>query len=374
MKIGVMTPTYNRPDCARLLVLQMENQTLQPDVVCIHQNGSRRSYEWAVADIDHRFTLQWLHSPEQLAQDDWYIRPLEALIRHNCDVFFWCDHDDFYDRNHIARTVDLLSGASGESYDFVVNAFASILYLKKPYEYVPSVSFRNAHAPGGMSSSMGFNRPFALALLDDLKANLQSGTHHYSDQVVAKVTKPKFRCYTDESQRPTTTYIAHEGAVSSASWVRDQEVYRGPLSNTADALNWPGVRLLGHIANIGDVTSDQTLSLRGGNRPVGGIQGFELLDANNDLLGQLEYRARLLSGDWTEWADCNVYVGTRSKGENLTGYSLRQKTGTPNRWSITLMGRFSSNADFTSVAAGEDCVPTNPGELLGMQILFRPLP
>ena len=49
-KIGVIAPTFNRPDFTRLLVLQMANQTLPPHVVCVHQNGTPQSYQWTIVN------------------------------------------------------------------------------------------------------------------------------------------------------------------------------------------------------------------------------------------------------------------------------------------------------------------------------------
>ena len=214
MKIGVMTPTYNRPDFIRSLVLQMQNQTLTPDILAIHENGHPESYRWAIDDIATSINVVWIHTPHAVCQDDWYATPLARLINENCTHFFWCDHDDFYYRNHIESGIKKLE----EGYDHVVNQHCDQILLKKDKFEVSRHSQFTAHAPGGMSSSMCFRRNFAIDLLEDLKAN--QGTHYWSDNVVKHVTMPKFKCIT--STASTTGYVAHAQSVSSSAWVLEK--------------------------------------------------------------------------------------------------------------------------------------------------------
>lgn len=68
MKIGVMTPTYNRPDLIRSLVLQMQNQSTKPDILVIHHNGIAESYQWAICDIISNIEIVWLHAPSVITQ------------------------------------------------------------------------------------------------------------------------------------------------------------------------------------------------------------------------------------------------------------------------------------------------------------------
>jgi hypothetical protein len=208
-KVGVMVPTFNRPDLARACVLQLATQSRPPDLICIHQNGHPDSYEWAVADLRTASQLVWLHTPHTIAQHQWYAVPLRHLLDSGCTHFFWADHDDLYLREHIACGLQDL-----RDHDFSVSPRCGLLYTKaSDFRHAPEVEF-TVHAPGGMSSTMCFNRAFAKELLADISNDAQ---HQYTDNVVAKVTMPKFRCRV--SGRLTTVYHSHEGSITSNHWL-----------------------------------------------------------------------------------------------------------------------------------------------------------
>lgn len=210
-RVGVMVPTYNRPDLARLAVLQFAQQSRPPDIICVHQNGLSESYEWAVADLQLTSKLTWLHTREQLPQHQWYAVPLRHLIDEGCTHFFWADHDDLYLREHVQQGLADLQDA-----DFSVSPRCGLLFTKaNDFRYAPEVNF-TSHAPGGMSSTMCFNRSFAQELLADIGTDT---AHYYTDNVVAKVTMPKFRCKV--SQRMTSIYHSHEGSLTSNAWLQD---------------------------------------------------------------------------------------------------------------------------------------------------------
>jgi len=211
--VGVFSPTFNRPDLARSLVLQLNNQSRRPDHLVLHQNGQAESYAWAIADIDTDIELAWIHTTETIPQDQWYEIPIRALLAHGCDVFFWCDHDDIYFANHIENGLRMLD----QGVDFSINDNCGLLMLDTPnFRFSPAEGF-TAHDPGGHSSSMCFTRAFAEVLVEDLAAN--RGRHGYSDQVLSRVTMPKFRTQVS-SQSLTTAYVCHPGALSSSHWLR----------------------------------------------------------------------------------------------------------------------------------------------------------
>jgi hypothetical protein len=61
---------------------------------------------------------------------------------------------------------------------------------------------------------MCFNRRFAEQLLVDIT---QDSRHRYTDNVVAHVTMPKFRCRL--WSRRTCIHHAHEGSVTRHPWL-----------------------------------------------------------------------------------------------------------------------------------------------------------
>jgi hypothetical protein len=211
-RVGVMIPTRNRPELARAAVLQLAcNQSRTPDIVCVHQNGHPESYQWAVADVRTGAQVVWLHNRAELPQHHWYGVPLKVLLEAGCTHFFWADHDDLYLADHVERGLADLADC-----DFSVSRRCGLLFTKgAEFRYSHDVEF-SPHAPGGMSSTMCFNRAFAGQLLHDLAADR---THQYSDNVVAHVTMPKFRCRI--SDRRTAVYHAHEGSLTSHPWLAD---------------------------------------------------------------------------------------------------------------------------------------------------------
>ena len=208
-RVGVMVPTHNRPDLLRACVLQFVIQSRSPDIICVHQNGVSDSYHWAVADLAPEPRIAYLYTRAQLPQHRWYSVPLRYLIEQECTHFFWADHDDLYSREHIEQGLDDL-----KDHDFSVSPRCGLLFTRAAdFRYNPEVNF-TSHAPGGMSSTMCFNRAFAIELLADIEADTQQ---QFTDNVVAKVTMPKFRSHV--SQRRTAIYHAHEGSVTSSEWL-----------------------------------------------------------------------------------------------------------------------------------------------------------
>jgi hypothetical protein len=206
---GVLVPTAGRPDLLRACVLQFAAQSRPPDIVCVHQNGEGPDYRWATADLRLPFRLDWMHTPARIRQHEWYAIPLQHLLGVGCTHFFWADHDDLYLRDHVAAGLAELA-----DWDFSVSRRAGVLYTQPRDWRLDADTEFHSHAPGGMSSTMCFQRGFAQALLEDLRADT---THHYADNVVAKVTMPKFRCLS--SERRTCIYHSHEGSVSSSGWI-----------------------------------------------------------------------------------------------------------------------------------------------------------
>lgn len=207
MKVGVMIPTYKRPDLARRAALQWIAQTRKPDVICFHQNGSDESYEWAVEDLKQFIPIKWLHISKTLTQNLWYLLPLAYLLQEGCDVYMWGDHDDVHLSDHVEKSIFNLKG-----YDVTVSNNCAILYVKDTgYHYQPPKEF-NINPTGGMASSMAFNKAFA----QQLKEDLMHDSTRPADNVVAYTTMPNFKKYV--SNDATTIYVSHPGTVSTPTW------------------------------------------------------------------------------------------------------------------------------------------------------------
>ncbi|HLX01453.1 MAG TPA: glycosyltransferase family A protein [Trinickia sp.] len=214
-KIGLMIPTHGRPDFLRNTVLQLAFQTVTPDVICIHQNGDEKSYEWVLEDLNLPCKIIWIFNPSKLKQHAWYSAPLRRLIEEHCTHFFWIDHDDIYLTHHIKTAIDELV-----SHDFRIASHADLLYVHKlNFSLEKNIHF-TAHGPKGMSSSMAFNRAFAVSLCFNLETDEK---YHYSDNVVSEIVMPMFNCF--HSPTRTTIYRAHSDSLTShglvARWYKN---------------------------------------------------------------------------------------------------------------------------------------------------------
>jgi len=217
MKIGVMTPLHGRPDFARMAAMQFAFQDLLPTHVAFYQNGPFENYEWVIKDLKLPYRYDWIYNgTRDPHQENWYGIPLKILLDHDCDFYFWCDQDEIYLSNHIYSSVtDLVINMA----DIVLNSTGGLLKVKgKNFDY--SFGPFTAHDPGGISSSMAFTKPFAQELYKDLYRNLETVEHFWADNVVSKVTMPKFKVHRN-SIKATVTYLCHPGTASSAHWVDD---------------------------------------------------------------------------------------------------------------------------------------------------------
>jgi len=102
------------------------------------------------------------------------------------------------------------------------------------------------------------------------------------------------------------------------------------------------------------------------------IQGFTIY-SDDSLTDDLEYRARLADGTWTEWQHCNAFVGTTGRSMDLTGFSARLSKRAQSSYSMELAGQFRRETTTVKVEGGKDCVGAGgANQLYGMQITIRP--
>lgn len=213
MKIGIMTPTAYRPHLIRGLLLQLENQTVKPNIVCIFKNGINEDYEWVISDLRLSFKVKWKCVNVKVSGEDHYRIPLQYLLSQSCTHFFWCDDDDVYFSQHIENSIKTLDSG----YDFTVNKKCGLFKIyNNKYTYFSN--FDIPHDPGGHCSSISFNADFARSLVKDLFEN--NNPNYTSDMVLAHITMPKHKCYiNDNIQLSTTAYVCHSGTVSSSHWL-----------------------------------------------------------------------------------------------------------------------------------------------------------
>lgn len=83
---------------------------------------------------------------------------------------------------------------------------------------------------------------------------------------------------------------------------------------------------------------------------------------------ELEYRARLTDGSWTDWVGCGRFIGTRGKSEDLTGFFARLSGQGEKRYCIEVVGLFRGQAAAVVVGGAGECVSslmrTNRGQIL----------
>jgi hypothetical protein len=223
MKIGIITPTASRPYMVRHAALQFVNQTRKPDIVCFHHNGREnvKSYEHFVKDVQG-LNYYWLHTPYDVSVDERYSIPLEFLIGQNCDYYFYCDDDDIYYNHHIQETIDVIQE---QKCDLIIrNKCDWVKFKYEPWQsfwdFAVDQNFTAHHI--GVSSSMAFNKQFAVAWLKDLIKNtetLNAGKEFYqhADLLLHKETAVNYKTYVYD--KTSMCYVIHKGSTQSSSWV-----------------------------------------------------------------------------------------------------------------------------------------------------------
>jgi hypothetical protein len=176
---------------------------------------------------------------------------------------------------------------------------------------------------------------------------------------ISKVEDPFLRTYGRRVREITffrrACLIEKEAAVNSYFEGGDSEADASP-------------KILAHIANRGDVVRNDGWMPHGAGGY--GIQGFEI-SMDPQLKCNISYRARDSFGNWTDWVDEGAFVGTRGKGQNLTGYSIRIGANRRN-YIAKFAGKFGDAQDVVFREGGEDCVaPSGFGSLCGMQVIVR---
>ncbi len=220
-KIGVFVATSSRPTMVRSLVLQFNEQTKIPHVMCVHQNGenSKTSYKNFVEDLKLKYKLEWIHNPKKLHQDEWFIEPIKYLISQGCDYLFWAEDDDLYYSNHIESSLEMMKKNGA---DMIVRNVCDVVKLWENKYDVKKDSNFTAHADIGVTCSIGFNSKFAQEFVNDCLKNIENKQNgkewmHFTDQVINRITAPKFNRYVHN--KTSTCYVCHAGSFTSNAWL-----------------------------------------------------------------------------------------------------------------------------------------------------------
>jgi len=134
--------------------------------------------------------------------------------------------------------------------------------------------------------------------------------------------------------------------------------------HSADVLD-----LTAHIGCYGD-RKCETAVVRGRNE-MQNIQGF-VIGCRGYSPSDLQYRARLQNGVWTNWVQSGDFVGTRGRSEDLTGLSVRLTGKCFEDYSVDVVCAFRGMTTNVIAGDGEDCVPADGLQRLwGFQIILR---
>ena len=233
MKLGLYLATHNNPMFLRLALLQLEAQTLKPDVLAIHENG----HPFQTADLINGDVLRRLaskgtqvlydHTDAGLSHPYFHYLPLKRLVDSGrCDLYTKWDHDDIFYECHLQELVSEMGdwnyarvdgdGVWYPGYQWVGKIRADVLVLNyKKYVFKQNRPF-TWNPLGGMSDTFMFNTEVAKQYLEDMAE--RAGTKEADDWILHKYTLPKFVGMMS-NEMPTTCYVSHGRNDSTAHWV-----------------------------------------------------------------------------------------------------------------------------------------------------------
>lgn len=219
MKIGVYLASHNNPLFLRMALLQLEAQTIKPDVLAIHENGHpNQTVDLINMDVLKRLrkTTQVLydHTDAGLSHPYFHYLPLKRLVDSGrCDQYTKWDHDDIFQDTHLETLALDLS-----TFDWIGQRKADVLILNaKQYVYKRGVDFGLFNPLGGPSDSFMFTNEVAECYLKDMLD--RAGKNEADDWILHKYTLPKFPRGRLMDCRPTVCYVSHGKNDSTSHWV-----------------------------------------------------------------------------------------------------------------------------------------------------------
>ena len=217
-KLGVYLASHNNPLFLRLALLQLEAQTLMPDVLAIHENG----HPFQTVDLISRDVLRRISKTTQILYDHtdaglshpyFHYLPLKKLVESGrCDLYTKWDHDDLFYENHLETLALDIS-----TLDWIGQRNADILVLN-PKQYLFKQNREFIWNPlGGMSDTFMFTNVVAEQYLTDMLS--RAGKNEADDWILYKHTLPKFPRGRMMNCRATACYVSHGRNGSTASLV-----------------------------------------------------------------------------------------------------------------------------------------------------------
>jgi demethylmacrocin O-methyltransferase len=148
------------------------------------------------------------------------------------------------------------------------------------------------------------------------------------------------------------------------------DVFKKSIISIDSFVGYANLGLMAHVGGIGDIHNLRQSSIMTDSLHC--IQGFTITCNDDSLKGCLEYRACFDSKDWTDWATCNNYVGTRGKNKNLCGLTVRLKEDFKEVYKLLIIGAFKNEDGLVLVDEGIDCVSKQEkSPLIGIQIILQ---
>lgn len=238
MRLGLYVASHNNPLFLRNTLLQLEAQTLLPNVVSIHENchaeasiGKRMCQEVVRRLQNQGVKFIDAHSPDNLGHPFNHYLPLKRLVEdHACDYYTKWDHDDIFYQDHLRDLMDsllmnIITGADQTIRDqWMVDwrgmRNADVLILNaQAYVFKPAVDFSLFNPIGGMSDCFIFSHAVAQQYLKDMIE--RAGRNEAEDWILHKYTLPKFPYGgVHRDRQATACYVSHGRNDSTAHWVR----------------------------------------------------------------------------------------------------------------------------------------------------------
>ena len=87
-------------------------------------------------------------------------------------------------------------------------------------------------------------------------------------------------------------------------------------------------------------------------------------------LSNIQYKALLSDGTWTEWVNSGTFVGSRGANAPLRGFAVRLGGNLENELDCVCFGKFVDEVEHVKVSDGDACYTLSGAQLEAMQIIL----